>query len=258
MHARLFPKVQDGSFLEAREIARRVIEALPSAVVDWQRGEVWVAESLQRLIDMRTPEVILQGHRRFFGRTVHISLAYPDWPERPVELITSGIQQGLDALFLNVTPPFNLTLLEQGAADFAAALDFDYCLECNREGFIRTITVPGQHDPLEFVRWELPKYDYPAITLREWPDTRAALHRTLLAWLAACESTRQLRLATDGFDSHAAFSAAAIGELEAIAPIQRGWAIDVPDAPHQNRMLLAHTGWLTMMQLLGVSTRIVF
>jgi hypothetical protein len=122
MHARLFPKVQDGSFLEAREIARRVIEALPSAVVDWQRGEVWVAESLQRLIDMRTPEVILQGHRRFFGRTVHISLAYPDWPERPVELITSGIQQGLDALFLNVTPPFNLTLLEQGAADFAAAL----------------------------------------------------------------------------------------------------------------------------------------
>jgi hypothetical protein len=158
---------------------------------------------------------------------------------------------------LDVDGPFDLPLLKRAAAEFAAALDFGYCLRSNRNDVIRTVSSPGPNEPMEFLRWDMPAYIYPDVQLIELADWRATTHRAILAWIAACEYKSQIRAATDAFASHADFADAAIRELEAIDPIVRGWAVDVKDQAHQNRLLLDHGQWLTMVQFLGVSERIV-
>lgn len=258
LHARLYPKADDESFVDAREIARRVQQALPGAVVDWARGDAWVQDSLQELIARGTPEVILAGHRHLFGQTVYISRAYPDWPERPVFTIVSGIQREAgDALFLKVTLPFDLDLLKRGAADFAAALDFEYCLCCDRNGVIRTVTSTGQKDPMEFLRWDLPADIYPTVRLHGLANWKKTIGNAVAGWLGACEYRDKIKTLTEGFASDVAFADAVIRELDAIAPVERGFAIDVTGAPHQNRILLDHEDWMTMVQLLGVLKNIV-
>ena len=258
MHAKLVPGADDAWFVDAQEIVRRLREACPQAVIDWDRGEAWVHESLQRLIDHKTPEVILESHHRLFGRTVFISLSYPEWPDRPVYGIVSGIQRGLgDALFLEVTEPFDLDLLKRGAHDFAIALGFEYCLECRRDWVLTTLSRPGRIDPVEFVRWDMPAHTYPTIELQALTDWKGTLHRSILRWISTSEYQDKIQAILMDFASQAAFADAVLNELQAIAPVERGWAIDVAGAPHQNAILLDHGNWLTLVRLFGVLKRIV-
>lgn len=258
MHAKLVPGTDDAWFVDAQEISRRLREACPQAVIDWDRGEAWVHESLQRLIDHKTPEVILESHRRLFGRTVFISLSYPEWPDRPVYCIVSGLERDLgDALFLEVTEPFDLDLLKRGAKDLAAAMGFEYCLECRRDSVLTTLSRPGGIDPVEFVRWDMPAHTYPTIELQALTDWKGTLHRSILCWIFTSEYQDKIQAILTDFASHAAFADAVRSELEAVAPVQCGWGIDVAEMPYQNAILLSHGRWMTIVRLFGVLRQIV-
>lgn len=258
-HARLYPTADDERFIDAHEIARRVQQACPNVVIDWRRGEEWVEASLQELIDRGTPEVILASHRRQFGRTAYISLTYPDWPNQPVYTIVSGIQRELgDSLFLEVTDPFHLDLLKRGAQEFAAALSFEYFLGTSHKSrVIRTVTTSGRNDPVAFVRWDMPAEHNPTLTLRELTDWKATTRQAVVRWLALCEYKDEIQKITAGFASHAAVADAVVNELEAIAPVERGWAIDIAAMPYKNAILLDHGDWMTILHLAGVLNRIV-
>jgi hypothetical protein len=252
MHARLWATVAEGFFIEAKEIARRVERALPSAVIDWKRGDEWVESSLQDLIVHQTPEVILEGHRHLFGRTVHISLAYPEWPNRHVYTINSGIQPGLgDNLFLSVAGSFELALLKRAAQDFSRALYFPFRLEFSEEyRQFTTLTRPEVIDALEFVAWDNPSACN-GLTLRELRDWRLTAGDAIVRWLNAYEYKDKVVALTAGFPSYEAFAAAAVKELDAIGTVQRAWAIDDANCPYQNRMVLDHGDWTTLLRLSG-------
>lgn len=259
MYARLYAKADDEWFVDAHEIARRVRQACPEAVIDWGRGDAWVEASLQKLIAHGTPEVILESHRHLFGRTVYIAVCYSDWPDQPVFTIVSGIQRELgDNLFLKVTDPFDLDLLKRGAQDFATVLNFEFFLEAAHDGWaIRTVTTPGRKDPVEAVRWEMPAEHNPTLMLEESNDWKTTTRAAVVRWLATCEYRDQIQKITAGFASHAVFADAVVNELEAIAPVERGWAINIAEAPHKNAILLDHGEWMTIVHLMGVLKGIV-
>ena len=59
-----------------------------------------------------------------------------------------------------------------------------------------------------------------------------------------------------GLASHAAFAEAVMAELEAIAPVERGWGIDFAGQPHQNAVLLDLGAWLTLFRRVRLASAV--
>lgn len=72
-----------------------------------------------------------------------------------------------------------------------------------------------------------------------------------------CESQDKIQAITADFASHVAFAEAVMAELEAIAPVERGWGIDFAGQPHQNAVLLDHGAWLTLIRRFGLLQQFV-
>ena len=70
----------DERYFPPREVASRLAQSLPTVLIDWNRGNRMVEESLQRLVEQNPPEVILQSHRAKLDNTVYIEFRLPEYP----------------------------------------------------------------------------------------------------------------------------------------------------------------------------------
>jgi len=270
MQAVLFPR-SDADTLHAKEIARRILQAFPHALVDWDRGNQHVQTRLQELIALRTPEVILKSHRSFFGHVAYLSVSYPEWPN----LSVSSYVHSNDAVFFDVSEPFNVELLKRAAVDLSAGLDFQFCLEAHRNSGFRTHTRAGKFtDPIRFLRdfmspwqerptsWALIdgalrplRYSIPILTeLNDWMTTA---YDAILRWLSSCTYRADVDATLKRFASDDAFARAAVAELQALSPVRQSWAIDIAEVDHQNGILLDHGDWMTIIHLNDVPKGIV-
>jgi hypothetical protein len=65
----------DRAHHEPDEVLRRIAPAFPYIIIDKASGDRLVQEEYERLVDLATPDVILQSHKSLFGRTVFVTLA---------------------------------------------------------------------------------------------------------------------------------------------------------------------------------------
>src|SRR6266446_8873446 len=70
----------DRPYLETKEVASRLVQSLPTVLVDWARGNRIIQEELDRLIESNTPDVILDSHRSLFDNTPYIQIWLPEYP----------------------------------------------------------------------------------------------------------------------------------------------------------------------------------
>jgi hypothetical protein len=84
MRARLFPKNQEGEYLDPKEVVSRIATSMSTVLIDWTRGDQEVDSKLRELIALGTPDVILASHKSLFGRTVYIELSFPEFPNQPI------------------------------------------------------------------------------------------------------------------------------------------------------------------------------
>jgi hypothetical protein len=111
---------KDDEYLDTKEVALRIIQSFPTSRVDWERGNRKVACSLQNLVAMNVPEVILTSHRSLFDKTAYVEISSPQFPNQTVELFLSPYSR----LELKSGIPEAEELLRHVAVQLASVLNY--------------------------------------------------------------------------------------------------------------------------------------
>ncbi len=77
----------DEKYLDPREVVCRLVKAMPTTLVDWQRGNVRVEEKRQELIVHNVPDMILASHQSLVDHTVYVQVLFPEFPDDYVYFI---------------------------------------------------------------------------------------------------------------------------------------------------------------------------
>ena len=87
MPRRLFPRSDNAPFLHPQEVARRITDHFPNAIVDWTAANQRLQSELEKLQLSGAPAPIIEGHLNLFGNTADITVNSPLNPENRVHLM---------------------------------------------------------------------------------------------------------------------------------------------------------------------------
>jgi hypothetical protein len=108
--------------LQFPEIVSKIAQSMPTSLIDWIRGNKEVDDSLQRLISMGAPDVILESHRSLFGRTVYVEWSFPEFPNRRVKtLLSPGCR-----IDIRCVGEDDIELLRHAATRVSSALGYEF------------------------------------------------------------------------------------------------------------------------------------
>jgi hypothetical protein len=91
----------DEEYLMPREIVSRLVQSMPTVLVDWAQADRILEVQLRRLVDLGAPEPIQSSHNALFGETAYIELRLPEYPG----MIAAGMVYRYDSIFLECPAP---------------------------------------------------------------------------------------------------------------------------------------------------------
>jgi len=251
MIAALFPN-EHAAAHGVHEIAHRIAQSFPHAVIDWPRGDAMVQEGLDRLIRARAPDVITQSHRWMLGNVVYIRWSFPEWPE--LAALAYVLDKRFETAFqVEISGPFDIRFLIHAAREIASPLDYEFVL---RTPFDTRMEVVSKPTPISDLRAEARRafrdVEPSTIVVTPLPDWPAALQPAVRNWLAdrATQHPTSSRIDVHP-DSPGAFAAAVVAQLNAIAPVRKAWIVSLRDDTWKIQMLLDQDGWTTAIRLNG-------
>ncbi|MCI0356999.1 MAG: hypothetical protein L0211_00745 [Planctomycetaceae bacterium] len=249
LHARLSPR--EGGRLDSHQ---RIAAAFPQAVIDWQRGDRAVQDTIDYVTSIGVPEAIIAPARRQFGHTAHISLSFPPWPGQVATFCVFQVQPQASDWIRVDAEPFDLGFLKHAAVEIGAILDCHCFLQSDMLRGIASCSMRGAvPDPIAAARCHYDASNYRTIDLVELSDWRRTVRDAALAWLATQDNVSWRAKTMAGFDSPAAYADALVAELDAISPVRRIWSIRMP-TPFRGAMLLDQGEWHTSINIRAVAS----
>jgi hypothetical protein len=88
-------------YLMPKEIVSRLVQAMPTVLVDWAHADRVLDVQLGRLVDLWAPEAIQLSHKSHFGETAYIELRLPEYPD----MTATGMVYRYDSIFLECPAP---------------------------------------------------------------------------------------------------------------------------------------------------------
>lgn len=114
-------------YLTSDDLLRRLLRNFPSMVIDGPKGDAQVQEGLDRLIQVGAPEIILESHKWYFGKTIFVSIAEKHWRGAVASSYLTPIRPPLgDTVYFDVTGADSVTL-ESIARELEIALGMVVC-----------------------------------------------------------------------------------------------------------------------------------
>lgn len=236
-----------------QDLAVTVTEAFPTCKVDWQAGDEYTRENVAKLERMGVPEMMLEGARSFIGNRFVLTVNPVSEVRCELSGVVSAVHRDLgDSLGFTMNPylPQHLHTLAEA---LAAAIDFRYHLSYD-ESFSVHVNPSPCTVPLEIAKRHLPipLGDDPDIQIHRLEDWESTLHVALQQWLELSNHKNKFTDATRSFGTLADYAAAAVTDIQGIAPPLKAWVVDVPDWSHQNAVLLAQANCYTYINMSGV------
>jgi hypothetical protein len=112
----------------AQEIVRRLLDNFPGMLVDRDKGNELVQRKLDKLIEISTPDVILESHKTYFDNTIYVAISQANWLGARVEsFIQSGWFQLGDCVSFDVSGALDEEILRLVAQDLSRALNMVLC-----------------------------------------------------------------------------------------------------------------------------------
>jgi hypothetical protein len=266
----LSPRETEESYVPPDELLGRLTRAFPNSEIDRERGKRDVLQRMQELLDIGTPEIIVEGHPMLAERTSYVAVRWPDWPGNLISGHISGLERELDGLYFH-SESHNFAFLKFAAGQLATAFNMKHSLQTPYNKAIETASWPEPPDPLEWIQARYARLD--SCTGRYDPDTKTfsplprripvlqeladwpeRLHRGLCHYLEEyrrCNSDAM----THGFTSFEDYATAYVRELDEFSPVGHCWSVQL-DQSHHNEVLVDHGEWLTRINLSGVPTGI--
>lgn len=251
-------------YIPPQELLARLTSVFPDAELDKERGKREVLEHMQEMLDMGTPELIVQGLPALAEQTTYVTVRWADWPGNRVTAHLSGLETGNERLVFSCEI-HDFEFLKFAAGKLTAAFNMHHFLQTRHSHSIETESWPAPFDPLEWIRdsyaqideysrfdpatesFSPPKYVPTLSELPNWPET---LHRALCRYLNG-ERRVNAELRTHGFAGFEEYATAYVKELSEFAPVRHCWSVEL-DASHHNEVLIDHGNWLTRVRLSGV------
>lgn len=156
-------------------MARAIQERFPSAIIDWQRGNEHVAQGLQRLIDLGTPEILCRGQRSLFDRTIYVEIPLDRFPPSTLSGYSFGFSE-YDGCIALQCHPFDIEAIQNGGLEFAKRLDLKLSLTFGDIDEINLELLPGRLGTEEMMRLispDLERTRYELFPLVDWPSAVA-------------------------------------------------------------------------------------
>jgi hypothetical protein len=91
----------DEEYLMPREIVSRLVQSMPTVLVDWAQADRILEVQLRRLVDLGAPDAIQLTHKALFGETAYIELRLPEYPG----MTAAGMAYRYDSIFLECPEP---------------------------------------------------------------------------------------------------------------------------------------------------------
>jgi len=256
MWSQFFPCDNEGLTCSTAEVERQMLDRFPDAKVDWERGDEWVAKSLQDMIDLGTPEVIYRGHKTLFGRTIYIEIPIVGFSGHRFHAICHGFD--FDGIFCFEATPFNLDLLKTGSRVIADAMHLDFRLAYDKScGGLRIACSASQDSPVAMARAEFPGDRWNTLRLTELVSWSDSLRTAVREWLRQYPTKYVIDTWLHGFESPDAFVNAVVREVGAIGVANHAWRIDFPDGSHQSAVIIEQEHWMTFLNLSGVRAELI-
>ena len=236
-----------------KDLAVTLTEAFPNCRVDWEAGDEFTRENVAKLESMGISDMMLEGARSFMGNRFVLRVKPVSEVPGGLSGVVSTVHRDLgDSLGFKMDPyvPQHLHTLAEA---LAGAIDFRYHLSYAESFSVHVNPFPCP-DPLEIAKRHLPipLGDDPDIQIHRLFDWESTFHAALQQWLELSGHKNKFNDATRSFATLADYAAAAVNDLQGIAPPLKAWVVDVPDWSHQNAMLLAQANCYTYISLSGV------
>ena len=244
----------DAPELSTAEVARAIQERFPGAIIDWQRGNEHVAQGLQRLIDLGTPEILCRGQRSLFDRMIYVEIPLDRFPPSTLSGYSFGFSD-YDGCIALQCRPFDIEAIQAGGLEFARRLDLKLSLTFGDIDEINLELLPGRLGTEEMMRLISPDLEptqYELFPLADWPS---AIAGACARWMA---EHPQPRLVENWITrSHASADAGRplIGRLESIGTVRNGSGFSLADGYHDGA-ILEYPDWTGILILPGVPTRL--
>jgi len=244
----------DAPELSTTEVARAIQERFPRAIIDWQKGNEHVAEGLQRLIDLGTPEILCRGQRSLFDRMIYVEIAIDRFPPSTLSGYSFGFSD-YDGCIALQCRPFHVQAIQAGALEFAKGLDLQLSLgfgdvdEINLELLHERL---GADEVMGLISPELEPTQYEVFPLANW---QSAIAGACSRWIAEHSQPQLVENWIRRFNTSADAGRQLIQRLESIGTVRNCLGFSLKDGYHDGA-ILEYSDWTGILILPGVPTRL--
>jgi hypothetical protein len=250
LSATLLLPSEDAPELTADQVEAKLRERIPGVVVDRERGDRHVAEGLQRLIEMGTPEIIFRGHRSLFGRTLYVEFPIEGHSGTTLCGYTSGFSRYDGCIGLDCQP-FDVDAIKAGALRFAERMDLALTLGFGDIEEINLELWPERFSPEEVLARRIPEAGLDEFRLRELSHDLEEVAAACRQWIERHpeQRIRDAWLCRRGTPEESV--PRLVERLRSIGFVRRCLAA-TPIGGYRDRVILEYPDWTGLLSLPGI------
>lgn len=245
----------DAPELSTAEVAQAIRERFPGAIIDWQRGNEYLAEGLQRLIDLGTPEILCRGQRSLFDRMIYVEIPIDRFPPSTLSGYSFGFRC-YDGCIALQCRPFQVEAIQAGGLEVAKALDLSLSLGFGDVDEINLELLPGRlgtDEMMALISPDLEPTQYEVFPLGNW---QAAIADACSRWMAEHPDPQIVENWIRRFNTSADPGRQLIERLESIGTVRNCSGFSFADGYHDGA-ILEYADWTGILILPGVPTQLL-